>query len=511
MLETGPCRRSEFFDGTRPADNPDGRAMRVTSVKVSEGNRQSTSERTWTVGFFAVGFGLLLVLYFQQPPPPPEPTLAHLERIQKAGVLRVVTVNSPLTYYFIQDQEQGFEFELAAGFAAHLGVRLEMFLVSQFQDLFEALESNSADLAAASITVTDERGQRVRFGPIYQRVTQQVVYRAGTQKPRALGDLVGRNISVVAGSSYAETLRDVQAQIPELRWSEQNVGDIEALFAAISQRKLEITLADSNILSVHRQFYPSLKTAFAISEPQPIAWAFPKDDDGSLIDQAVEYFEALQESGEIEDLSQRHFAHVKTYDRINTHYFLRHIRERLPALQPYFEQAAAETEVDWRLLAAMGYQESHWRPEAVSPTGVRGVMMLTLATARQMGVDDRQDPFQSIIGGARYLKRVKAKIPERIREPDRTWLALAAYNIGFGHLEDARILTQRRGGDPDKWADVEKALPLLSDSSYYSTTRHGYARGREPVTYVRNIRSYYDILIWRLESARRAPMDTAPP
>ena len=144
----------------------------------------------------------------------------------------------------------------------------------------------------------------------------------------------------------------------------------------------------------------------------------------------------------------------------------------------------------------MGYQESHWNPDAVSPTGVRGIMMLTEATARQLGVEDRVDPRQSIFGGARYLRRIKRKIPERIAEPDRTWLALAAYNIGFGHLEDARILTQANGGDPDRWEDVREHLPLLADPKWHTRTRHGYARGGQPVHYVENIRYYYDVLLW---------------
>ena len=155
--------------------------------------------------------------------------------------------------------------------------------------------------------------------------------------------------------------------------------------------------------------------------------------------------------------------------------------------------------MDWRLLAAIGYQESHWDRDAVSPTGVRGIMMLTRAAAKDMDIADRKDPEQSIRGGARYLARMLQRIPERVPEPDRTWLALAAYNVGYGHLEDARILTQKNKGNFDRWVDVKESLPLLSQKKWFKQTRYGYARGREPVRYVDNIRTYYDILVWLTE------------
>ena len=172
------------------------------------------------------------------------------------------------------------------------------------------------------------------------------------------------------------------------------------------------------------------------------------------------------------------------------------MRDRLPKLRPYFEEAEALTGIDWRLLAAVGYQESHWQENAVSPTGVRGIMMLTQDTARHVGIKNRLDPRLSIIGGARYLRIVEKKIPDRIDDINRLWLTLAGYNIGFGHLEDARILTQRQGANPDLWLDVKERLPLLRKKAYYSTVKHGFARGNEPVTYVENIRNYYDLLLW---------------
>jgi membrane-bound lytic murein transglycosylase F len=184
----------------------------------------------------------------------------------------------------------------------------------------------------------------------------------------------------------------------------------------------------------------------------------------------------------------------RDFDYVGSRAFVRHIDTRLPRYRAYFEQAARETGIDWRLLAAIGYQESHWNPDAVSPTGVRGLMMLTEQTAEMMQVADREDAEESILGGAHYFRRVLKKIPERIPEPDRTWLAVAAYNIGFGHLEDARIITEIQGGDPDSWDQVRERLPLLTDPEWHSRVKRGYARGHVPVQYVDNVRRYYELL-----------------
>ncbi|UCE88185.1 MAG: membrane-bound lytic murein transglycosylase MltF, partial [Pseudomonadota bacterium] len=255
--------------------------------------------------------------------------------------------------------------------------------------------------------------------------------------------------------------------------------------------------------------YPSLNVAFDISEPQPLAWAFPLSDDNTLYDAAEAFFEGLTVSGELDRLLERYYGHISKFDYAGTHIYLRHVNRRLPAYRELFERAASDNNLDWRLLAAVAYQESHWNRHAVSPTGVRGIMMLTQATAAHVGIQKRTDPEQSITGGAHYLRKLLDKVPAHIPEPDRTFFALAAYNVGYGHLEDAREITKQRGGDADKWTDVKENLPLLRLRKWYSKTRHGYARGNEPVRYVENIRSYYDILSWHLD--RRFPPEPPNP
>jgi soluble lytic murein transglycosylase-like protein len=184
-----------------------------------------------------------------------------------------------------------------------------------------------------------------------------------------------------------------------------------------------------------------------------------------------------------------------------TQHFDLHVRERLPRYQSLFQQAALLSDTDWRLLAAIGYQESNWDPHAVSPTGVRGIMMLAQGTADELDVD-RDSPAECIEGGALYFQQIRDRLPSQIREPDRTNMALAAYNQGLGHLQDARSLAAQLGGDPDSWHDVRNALPLLADERWFNKVRHGYAAGGEAVRYVLNVRQYYE----RLHTVPAAPL-----
>ena len=434
----------------------------------------------------------------------------HLDRVQDRGELRVLTRNSATTYYEGPQGPTGLEYDLAAGFAEFLGVELRLVTPDSLAEILRRVAAGEADLAAAGLTVTDDRRGQFNFGPVYQKITPQLVYRYGTPAPKNLDDLHG-SLEVVAGSSHAERLRALQEEYPNLTFQENRELNSEELLNLVWEQVIDYTVADSNEVAINRRFYPELRVAFDLNSPEPLAWAFPPGEDLSLVKEAQQYFALLREDGRLEQLLERYYGHVAEFDYVGTRRYMRHIQTRLPRYREMFERAAEETGLDWRLLAAVGYQESHWNPKAVSPTGVRGIMMLTQATMKQLGINkSRHDPEASILGGARYIARVKKKIPARIPEPDRTWMALAAYNVGYGHLEDARILAQRDGADPDKWVDVKKYLPLLSKKKWYKQTRHGYARGREPVRYVENIRSYYDILVWLTSRDRKRDTPVSP-
>jgi membrane-bound lytic murein transglycosylase F len=274
------------------------------------------------------------------------------------------------------------------------------------------------------------------------------------------------------------------------------------LLTLVDEEVIDATIADSNEIELIKRYTPDIRVGFNFSGPKQLAWAFPKSEDQSLYFAARDFLVQAKENGVMQQVRERYYGTVKQLNYVGTQIYMKHILERLPEFREAFESAGETYAIDWRLLAAIGYQESQWVPEAKSPTGVRGLMMLTQRTAKQVGVSNRVDPLQSIDGGSKYFALLKEKIPERITEPDRTWMAMASYNIGFGHLEDARKLTQTQGGDPDKWIDVIERLPLLMRKKWYKKTRYGYARGSEAAKYVQNIRNYYDILIWMTDKEK---------
>jgi membrane-bound lytic murein transglycosylase F len=418
---------------------------------------------------------------------------SSLGDVLDSGVLKVGTTYGLTTYYNGPTGPIGFEYELAEGFATYLGVKLEVFPYYNLDDLFPQLTDAHLDLIAAGISVSPERYQKFKFGPGYQRVSEKLVFKQGNEWPRAIKDLKGELV-IAAGSSHHDSLLRLQLENEQLSWQETDDSDMEELLEMVLNEELDYTIADSNILALMRRRYPDLSIGFSISPEQDVAWAVNKQRDDSLLAALIEYFGIIQNNGTLAALEDKYFGHVRQFNYVDTREFIKSSRKVLPKFKPWFVQYSGD--LDWRLLAAMSYQESHWRPRAKSVTGVRGMMMLTLATAKELGIVSRLDPEQSIKGGAKYLTKLLKRIPDRITHPDRLWFALASYNVGLGHLEDARVLTERQGANPDMWVDVKIRLLQLRQKKHYKTTRYGYARGNEAVAYVDNIRRYYDTLVW---------------
>lgn len=422
-----------------------------------------------------------------------------LESIKDSGELVVVSRNSPTTYFINKNEPAGFEYALAGRLAEELGVELVIKPAFTLGGIFERLDRREADLAAAGLTLTDERAALYPHSRSYETLTTQVVYLAGERRPRKVADLAGRQIVVLADSSHAEALRRLrESRLPELAWEEIEAADTMELLELVDEREADLALIDSNEFAVQQSLYPRIKLGFDLVDEQQAVWYLaPHRDNDALVAVIDDLMARMEESGELGQLREQLFGHVDSMSRIGSHTFMLNMRRSLPDYRQLIKLVAREYQMDWRLLAAIAYQESHWNPDAASPTGVRGMMMLTLPTAREMGVTNRLDPAQSLRGGARYFKNMRRRLPNDIDEPDRTWMALAAYNIGMGHLHDARALTEHYGGDPHLWRDVMEYLPMLQKSAYYKSLRYGYARGLEAVTYVQNIRHYYSILTWQ--------------
>ncbi|MDG2460594.1 MAG: membrane-bound lytic murein transglycosylase MltF [Luminiphilus sp.] len=418
-----------------------------------------------------------------------------LAPIDASEELVVVTRNTPTTYFFEGDRASGFDYALAKQFARQHDMRLRVKVAFSLPELFEMLEQGEAHIAAAGLSKSTERD--AQFHPSLPYLQQQalVVYKSGLLRPHALRDMVGRDLIVIAGSAHVESLAAMQSSLPELTWREIHAADSLELMQLVTDGKAELAIVDSIEFSIQQRLFPRVVAALELGEPAPLVWYLPGTPAGAKSKVLVDRFiKAAQKSGDIAQLERLHFGRFMHASRLGSLVFQRKVRDDLPVWQPLIETVATEYQMDWKLLAAISYQESHWDPVARSRTGVRGMMMLTQATASELGVDDRTDAAQSLRGGARFLKDLHRRLPPDIEEPDRTSMALAAYTIGMGHLEDARVLTERAGGDPHLWPDVRAHLPKLQNSSVYTTTRYGFAEGGQAVTYVDNIRHYEGIL-----------------
>lgn len=431
---------------------------------------------------------------------------SRLDAIKHAGVMTVLTFAGTTTYYETPDGPAGFEYDLAKAFADQLGVKLRVVVADNYADVLPRLLKGEADFAAANIADSEPRRRSLEFTPPYHQARQQVIYRLGTTRPANVQELIGREIEIPAGSRYAERLNEIKRTYPGLKWIEAEDRRTEEQLQLVWEGLLDLTIADSNVFALNRQYFPELQVAFELQKPEPLVWALRPSKDTSIYNAAVRFLDTYRRSGALAQLIDRHYGPASRANFINLTVYRARVYNRLPLYQQLIEDTATEYQLDWRLLAAVAYQESYWDPKSVSYTGVRGFMMLAGITAKELGVADRHDPAESIEGGARYLRALLDRLPERIEYPDRLWMALAAYNVGFYHLEDARILTQQLGGNPHKWHDVRQRLPLLADPKWHTQAKFGYCRGDEPVRFVDRVRVYHDVLVKMVdeEKAKRA-------
>jgi membrane-bound lytic murein transglycosylase F len=347
----------------------------------------------------------------------------------------------------------------------------------------------------------------------YYTVRLVLVYAADGFRPRSLRDLGGARVAYGAGGAVDEALQPLRERYPAIRWEPRSVPSADALIGEVDTGQTEYAIVASHQAAVARSIYLNFDVAFSVGPKLELAWMVAPGQD-ALRERLDAFLDQASRDGTIEHFVDRYFNHPREVQRIDAGVFQERVRTLLPDFRRHFHEAQEESGLDWRLLAAVAYQESHWDPLATSGTGVRGIMQLTEDTARHLGVEDRLDARSSVLAAARYLRDLKGKVSARVPEPDRTWLSLAAYNIGFGHVEDARALARRQKLDPDRWTDLKKTLPLLAEPEFYAQARLGYARGGMPVAFVDRVRAYYDMLVrqepphqprLRMQATREAP------
>ena len=417
-----------------------------------------------------------------------------LEAIIDRGELVLITRNNTACFFEGPHGPSGFEYDLAKAFADHLGVRLRPLIIEDEEQMIGALREGKADMIAAGILFGSQTNRLISLGPGYLDVQHQIIGRRGGHRYTNLSNLSDASIWMTRSSSRLDTLNTYKREHANLSWKTLSDYNSEELLQMVWNRSLPLTMVESHILSINRRFYPELVVHFTLGDPHKLAWAIAPQSH-HLQRAALKWFAKSTTQKQLQGLVDHYFGHLEEFDYVDLARYRRRIIKRLPKYQDHFKDAAQKYGFDWHLVAAQAYQESHWNPRAKSYTGVRGIMMLTLDTAKTLGLKNRMAVKESIDAGTRYLASLHEMVGDEVAEPDRTLMALAAYNLGYGHIRDARKLAQRLDQPADTWHGVRAVLPLLQKKKYYKSLPHGYARGSEAVQYVDRIRTYHKVLV----------------
>lgn len=449
-----------------------------------------------TIIFFAIYFfvfGWISSSLYQGVPK--EIKKKTLTKIKESGVLNVVLLNSASTYYIGSDGPKGFEYDLLDAYAKHLGVKLNITKANTTKEALELSRNPDIHITSAALSKTKEREKIYNFGPSYFDAQEQVICNkklSGGRFPKSIDDLMQLKIVVGEGTGYSETIDALKQEGFDINATYTADYSTEELMAQVDSGEIDCTLVDSNIFVLNQRYFPNIALAFDISARVQQAWIL--QDLPELKEDMYSWLNSFTQKGEMARLKDHYYSYVLFFDYYDTAVFHERIKSRLPKYEKFFQEASLKYQIPFSLLAALSYQESHWNPSAISGTGVLGLMMLTQTTANGLGVKDRTDPKESIFGGAKHLYDMKQGVPAEVVGEDRLKFALAAYNIGMGHILDAQKLAQQIGLNQNSWTDLKKVLPLLSQKKYHQTLKHGYARGSEAVKYVDAVYDYMDIL-----------------
>ncbi|MCP4119449.1 MAG: membrane-bound lytic murein transglycosylase MltF [Desulfobacteraceae bacterium] len=415
-----------------------------------------------------------------------------LYKVKKAKTIRMITSVNANSYYIYQGTPMGFEYELAKAFADYLNLDLEV-VTPGWNAMTRFLEQGWGDFIAAGLTITDDRKKVITFSDPYMTVQQKLIHHKLIFGVKSIDALAGKTIHVRRGTSYHAKLEQIKQSGVDITIVLHDNTPTDELIRMVADRQIKYTVADSNIALLNRRYYPDIVIGLDLEQEQPLAWAVKSKDPTLLA--AMNQFLASPETKKIQKrLHKKYYSNLDAFDYFDLKKFHERIETRLPRYKDTIEREALKYGFDWRMIAAVVYQESHFNPWARSRTGVRGLMQVTMDTAKEMGISNRLNPEQSLKAGIQYLDKLYQRFDD-IHDPhQRLLFALGSYNIGYGHIRDAQLIAQGKGWDKTRWHTMEKTLPLLTKKRYYQTTQYGYARGREPVHYVKQILTYYDIL-----------------
>ncbi len=415
-----------------------------------------------------------------------------LERIKRTGFLRLITDNSIHTYYYYNGRPAGFEYELAVAFADFLHVDLDV-VAPGWNNMFATLEQGKGDFIASGLVITREGIEKVNFSIPYMTIQQHVIHHQQDTGPEKIEDLASLTLHVNRGTPYHHRLNEIKASGIPLNYILYHNMPAEELIRMVRDKEIKYTIAANTVALMSQRYYPDIRIGIPIREKESLAWAVSKNDP-EMLEQVNKFFLHAVQTGLIQRLTDKYFSNIQNSDPFDLKKFHQRIETRLPEYKPLIHKEAEKYGLDWKLMAAIVYQESQFDPEAVSLNNVKGLMQVTSIAAEEMGLSNMVTPTESIKAGIRYFDKMTKKFEHIDDDHEKIPFALASYNVGYGHVSDAVRIAEEMGLDPGKWQNLKKTLPLLSKPGYYTKVRYGYARGWESVQYVERILTYYDIL-----------------
>jgi membrane-bound lytic murein transglycosylase F len=415
-----------------------------------------------------------------------------LHKIVKAGEITIITRNAPHCYYIYRDEAMGFEYDLVKAFADYLGVGLNVKIIENWDGMVPALKKGNGSLIAAGIAITPKRKKQVAFSDGYMEIQQYVIAHRNAPIIKKIEDLSGKTIHVRKATVHQERLEELQRQGISLTVRQHKDAPAEELIQRVAEREIDFTVADSNIALLNRRHYPAAIMASPISNQQQLGWAVHPHSK-QLLEKINSFFKSIKGNGQFDEIYSKYYGDVDEFDYVDLRAFHYSIKTKLSRYQPFIKAVAKKHGFDWRLIAAQIYQESHLNPWAQSHAGAKGLMQILPSTAQSLGVNDIYNPVENINAGVQHLKNLYDRF-DGAEEEDRLLIALAAYNVGHGHIEDARDLAADMKLNPNSWESLTKTLPMLTYQRYYRKAKYGYCRGTEPVDYIKQIMIYFDIL-----------------
>ena len=421
-----------------------------------------------------------------------------LEKIKQTGKIRLITNLSDTTYYLYNGTPMGFEYDLALKYAEFLNVELDI-VTPGWNNIFNYLETGKGDFIAAGLTITKQRLKHINFSIPYLIVQQRLIYHNDKEKIELLEDLMDKTIHVRRGTSYNNRLKVLREEGIDFNYILHDNIPTKEFIAMVARKEIDYTIADTNIAYLNRRYYPNIRVGLPLQQKESHGWAIKKKD-VELQKSINQFFVQAQKDGTLNQIYNKYYNNIAHFDYYDIKIFHERIKRRLPKYKDIIMEQAKMYNLDWRIIAAITYQESHFQPLATSYTNVRGLMQVTMDTAKEMGITNRLDPYQSIMAGSKYLHTLYERFEDIEDQYQRLIFSIASYNIGYYHIRDAQNIAELKDFDKNDWNSIKKILPLLTKRKYYKATKYGYARGYETVSYVTNILTYYDILKQKQEN-----------